>query len=473
MRIHFARFCAPNRSHCLSASPSLRLIVKSWCRLAAAIAAANINPEFKRQCLVSQNGFVVVGAGAAGLMVARELARAGKRVTLLEARKRSGGRIEVLPETEFGYAAEGGAEFVHGEAHHTHSVMREAGLSLTVLDGTGWQAENGVLSLNERVTPHADEFRRALIALKHDLPVAEFLARHFGDPRYADLRYSITRMVEGYDAADPSRASTFALREEWMGRGLGRQGRIEEGYGPLIAFLLGDCRRLGVAVYFGAVVTSIDADQGKITARCRDGRFFAADAAILTVPLPLLGGIALPAEAKDIAAAAIADIGFGNVVKILLRFSSNWWASRTSADMSFLFSNAAVPTWWTQHPDSHPVLTGWLAGPRADAVATLSSDDIIARALGALAQNLAVSADWLRGMLVASRAINWGADPFARGAYSYATPKTRQVLAQIDRAHAHVWFSGEAFYAGPEMGTVEAAFASGWHAAQAILREHA
>ena len=70
-----------------------------------------------------------------------------------------------------------------------------------------------------------------LIALKHDLPVAEFLARHFGDPRYAELRRSITRMVEGYDAADPSRASTFALREEWMGRGLGQQGRIAEGYG--------------------------------------------------------------------------------------------------------------------------------------------------------------------------------------------------------------------------------------------------
>ena len=32
--------------------------------------------------------FVVVGAGAAGLMAARELARAGKRVTILEARDR-------------------------------------------------------------------------------------------------------------------------------------------------------------------------------------------------------------------------------------------------------------------------------------------------------------------------------------------------------------------------------------------------
>ncbi|HWE71631.1 MAG TPA: NAD(P)/FAD-dependent oxidoreductase [Stellaceae bacterium] len=412
----------------------------------------------------------MIGAGAAGLMVARALAQGGKRVILLEARNRAGGRIEVLSEAEFGYPAEGGAEFVHGAAHHTHAIMREAGLSLTLLDGTGWQAENGALSSRERVTPNADEFRRELVALKNDLPVAEFLARRFGDPRYAELRYSITRMVEGYDAADPSRASTFALREEWMGRGLGQQGRIAEGYGTLIAFLLDDCRRLGVAVHFGAVVTAIDTAHEKVTVRCRDGRFFAASAAILTVPLPLLGSIALPAEAKDIAAAAIADIGFGNVVKILLRFSSNWWATRTSADLSFLFSRAAVPTWWTQHPDPHPVLTGWLAGPRAASAATLSSDEVIERALASLAQNFAVAPDRLKTLLVASRAIDWGADPFARGAYSYATPSTHQVLARVDRAHANVWFSGEAFYAGPEMGTVEAAFASGWRAAQAILR---
>ena len=55
--------------------------------------------------------------------------------------------------------------------------------------------------------------------LRTDLPVAEFLERHFGDQQYSALRREIRRMVEGYDAADASKASTFALRDEWTGRG--------------------------------------------------------------------------------------------------------------------------------------------------------------------------------------------------------------------------------------------------------------
>jgi monoamine oxidase len=71
---------------------------------------------------------VVIGAGAAGLMAARELARAGRRVKLLEARDRCGGRIYPLPAGEFGYAAEGGAEFIHGEAPVTQACCARRGL---------------------------------------------------------------------------------------------------------------------------------------------------------------------------------------------------------------------------------------------------------------------------------------------------------------------------------------------------------
>ena len=139
-------------------------------------------------------------------MAARELARAGKQVTILEARDRCGGRIDPLPAAEFGYPAEGGAEFVHGEAPVTRGLLREAGLSLRPIEGTRWTVDGTKLSREQGDDPHEAELHAALQDLKDDLTVAEFLRRHFAGPEYARLRHSIERMVEGYDAADPERA---------------------------------------------------------------------------------------------------------------------------------------------------------------------------------------------------------------------------------------------------------------------------
>jgi monoamine oxidase len=416
--------------------------------------------------------FVVVGAGAAGLMTARELVRAGERVTILEARDRCGGRIWPLPPKEFGYPAEGGPEFVHGAAPVTRALMREARLSLQPRGGTRWSTRTGTLKPDESSTPHMGLFYRALAEVKADLPIAEFLEAHFGDWRYAELRRAVTRTVEGYDAADPWRFSTLALRDEWMARDDGEHGRIAGGYGALIEFLASECRRHGAALHLGAPVTAIDEAGGRVAVRCCNGAAFEADAAILTVPPPLLSEIALPSAARDRAAVA-GDIGFGNVVKILLRFATRWWADhsgRDLADLSFLISDATVPTWWTQHPAKDPVLTGWFAGPKADRVSSLTEAELIDMGLASLAEIFDLPVDRIRSNLVAARAINWGNDPFARGAYSYATPRTRKAQSVLRQPNTDaIFFSGEALYAGPDMGTVEAALASGQETAQTIL----
>jgi monoamine oxidase len=416
--------------------------------------------------------FVVVGAGAAGLMTARELARAGKRVTILEARDRCGGRIEPLPAEQFGYPAEGGAEFVHGAAPVTRSLMGEAGLSLQPRGGSRWSTRTGVLSPAEFSPPHQARFYQALIEVKDDLPIAEFLETHFGGRQYDELRRSITRTVEGYDAADPRQASTLALREEWMARDDGEHGRLVQGYGALIDHLSSDCRKHGALIHFGAAVAAIEERGTGIAAHCRGGATFEADAAILSVPLPLLGEIALPPVARARAAAA-ADIGYGNVVKFLLRFATPWWAKvgrHDLSDLSFLLSDQPVPTWWTQYPAGDPVLTGWLAGPKADQVSSLTEAELIERALASLAQIFKLPPDPIREDLVTARAINWGNDPFACGAYSYATPKTRAAQSVLRKRDADgIFFTGEALYDGPDMGTVEAALASGQETALTIL----
>ena len=191
---------------------------------------------------------------------------------------------------------------------------------------------------------------------------------------------------------------------------------------------------------------------------------FEADAAVPTIPVPLLSKIALPSAARERAKAA-ADIGYGNVVKFLFHFATKWWADhggRNLANLSFLVSDAPVPTWWTQYPDEHPVLIGWLAGPKADRVSSLGG-------LAALGEIFDLSPGHIRRNLVAARAINWGNDRFARGAYSYATPRTREAQSVLRKPNGDaIFFSGEALYAGPDMGTVEAALVSGRETAQTI-----
>ncbi len=240
----------------------------------------------------------------------------------------------------------------------------------------------------------------------------------------------------------------------------------------MIKYLVSECRRQGAKIRLFSVVTAIEESRGLIAAHCADGTIHEADAAILAVPLPILRDISLPQRVREKVTVST-DIGFGNVVKILLRFSTQWWTNsggRDLSDLSFLFSNARVPVWWTQHPAEYPVLTGWFAGPKADTVARLTASELVNMSLDSLTDIFNLPLHRITRHLITSHAINWGIDAFARGAYSYATPKTQEAQTTLRKLDAGVvFFSGEALYAGPDMGTVEAALANGTQTAKAIL----
>lgn len=415
---------------------------------------------------------IVIGAGASGLMAARELAQSGKRAIVLEARDRCGGRIDSLTSPALGYWADGGAEFVHGEAPVTRALLREAGLSLATIAGRRWTVQDARIRQQDTRETDDSALHAALRKLTDDMPIAEFLRRHFAGHQFERLRASITRMVEGYDAADPERASTLALRDEWMGEEQSRQTRrVVGGYGALIDALVADGRTAGVDLHLGCQVTAIETDESGVVARCAKDVVHRADAAIVTIPISLLHTIAMPSpERRKVLAAS--DIGMGNVIKLLLRFATRWWVAQRHelADMTFLLSEADVPVWWTQYPAEVPLLTGWLAGPRTATMAHLDEAGLIAAGLASLGQLFGRDPEDLKRELVTARAIDWSHDPLAGGAYSYATPTTpaaRDILTASD--DRPVLFAGEALYRGPDMGTVEAALASGREAARKLI----
>ena len=114
------------------------------------------------------------------------------------------------------------------------------------------------------------------------------------------------------------------------------------------------------------------------------------------------------------------------------------------------------------------VLTGWFGGRKTGAIAHFNENELIEAGIESLADIFDLDPKQLTRTLVKARAINW-ADPFVRGAYSYATPEASKAKSAFARPYGRrILFSGEALYRGRDMGTVEAALASGLETAQTI-----
>lgn len=421
---------------------------------------------------MDQEKIIIMGAGASGLMAARTLSAAGKQVIILEARDRIGGRIWPLSPTNFGYEAQAGAEFVHGEALVTKSLAQEAGMTLIETQGDMWSSRDGELTINSVLIPDQDLLHDKLRALPEDMPISAFLDRYFSDERFAPLCKAILDMVQGYDAADPARVSTFELRDEWLGGDVWKQYRIKEGYGALLTFLESECRAQGAEIHLNTRIQKIETNGTIVKAHDSSDVIYEGTKIIVTVPLPVLSDITfVPPIPEKIYAAS--KMGFGGVIKILLRFKDQWWIRALGKDfseMDFMFSDGEIRTWWTQHPLPYPLLTGWIAGPHAEKLRDRSDDDILDIAMNSLSTIFKVPVETLYQNLVRPMIANWPADPYARGAYSYATPASRASRAEILKpVFGTIFFAGEALYEGKETATVEGALASGLSTAHKIL----
>ncbi|RZK59893.1 MAG: FAD-dependent oxidoreductase, partial [Hymenobacter sp.] len=145
-------------------------------------------PDHQPTTPAHQTEILIIGAGAAGLLAARELAAAGRQVLLVEARDHLGGRAHAFTPPGFGQPIEAGAEFIHGEAPLTHALLAEAGMTWQATEGRTYQVQNGRLLADTDFFEVLPPLLARLATLTEDMPLAEFLTQEFAGPEHAMLR---------------------------------------------------------------------------------------------------------------------------------------------------------------------------------------------------------------------------------------------------------------------------------------------
>ena len=438
---------------------------------------------------------IVIGAGMAGLAAARTLAAAGRRVVALEARGRVGGRVLTLPPERFGVALEAGAEFIHGRPEATWRLVREAGLLPYDVPFEHLQRKHGKLTRLEEFDDAISPVMAGLARLKGpDITFAQYLRTHARSPSLRDARALALAFVQGFDAADPEVVSARSLAREQEGLGaVGEemQFRLTTGYSALAEWLAAEAKRHGASIRLGMRVREVRwSTRGvEVTASSTSGRAVAlrADRAVVTLPLGVLSqreGLSAVRFTPDIPSkrAAMERLGFGPVVKVLLRLRSPFWeepraaalagASHGFRDLSFMNDpSAAVPTWWTLRPLRAPVLIGWAGGPVAQALSGLGREAILGAALRSISGMTGQSVARLRSLVQHAEVYDWLADPWTRGAYSYEAVGGAAARRELAKPlGGRLSFAGEATDTGGQASTVAGALASGERAAQEILR---
>src|SRR5688500_13245161 len=120
---------------------------------------------------------IIIGAGAAGLMAARELSMAGKKVIITEADRRVGGRIHTISGRQFNPYIEGGAEFIHGKLPLTLKLLKEANIGYERVTGEMYRVEDGHWTKQQEMAPGWDELIQQMNALKEDMTIEAFLQK--------------------------------------------------------------------------------------------------------------------------------------------------------------------------------------------------------------------------------------------------------------------------------------------------------
>ncbi|MBY4130272.1 FAD-dependent oxidoreductase [Rhodococcus fascians] len=424
---------------------------------------------------------IVVGAGISGLTAARILHGAGRRVLVLEARDRVGGRVWTVRAD--GDILDAGASWIHGIDNNPLAEAAHAfGIRTAEFTVGSYQPDGRPIAYYSPTGTRLSEDEAARFAAD----VHDFDERFVGTIAESPARTAFGKAVEATlaqldwdnDRIDRVREFLGHRAEEQLGvdrgdldaHGLdddaidGDEVVFPDGYDELAVRLA-----QGLDVRHGHAVTHVGWSEDGVVVKTAT-QTFAAACAVITVPIGVLksSDFIIEPPLPEPVSAALDRLEMNAFEKIFLRFPVKFW----DEDVYVIRRQGEAGRWWhswydVTQPGGSPTLLTFAAGPCAQQTRHWSDERIgesVTDALRGIYGDLVVPPDTVY-------VTRWQYDPFSHGSYSYMTvgAQTRDHDDLATPIGGVLHLAGEATWTD-DPATVTAALKSGHRAAERILR---
>jgi monoamine oxidase len=425
---------------------------------------------------------IVVGAGIAGLTAARLLTKAGRRVVVLEARDRVGGRVHT--DRSRGMTTDLGASWIHGVTGSPVAAAAAAfGMRTHEFTVGGYQPDsrpiayygpNGTRLTEEAARQFADDIHSVDAALQG------VVAESAPDASYRDVTDQALA-AQGWDSDRTQRVREYlehrseeqygAWIEDLAAHGLdddtieGDEVVFPDGYDRLAVRLAG-----GLDIRLYHVVSKVQWSDTGVEVTTNHGDF-SADRAVVTVPVGVLRSedFVIEPELPEPVAGALGRLTMNAFEKVFLRFETKFWDDGVYA----IRQQGPASRWWHSWYDltslhGTPTLLTFAAGPAAVETREWPDDHVVASVIVQLRRLYGDAVEQPTHVHIT----HWQDDPFSLGSYAYmtvgATTADHDDLATPIGGVLHL--AGEATWTD-DPATVAAAMFSGHRAAERVL-EH-
>lgn len=430
-----------------------------------------------REAAPGRGHTLVVGAGMAGLAAADRLAEGGERVTVIEGRDRTGGRIHSVRDWE-GCVLDTGASWMHGEeSNPLSSLVRRSGVRTAVFNRsteTAYDPKGRRLLFDrhrrnmEDVNLLQEHMYWTTVGAGRRESMAEGIDQALLDAnlfrgRARDAKEIAHRIIESDHGAGPEEVAFSAMGA--MNEFSGDDMVFPDGMDQLTDHL---ARGLDVRLQHAVTSVSHDSDGVRVRMEGPEGEeTLTADRVLLTLPLGVLkaGQVEFDPGLPWEKSGAIERLGNGRLEKLFLRFEQVFWGD--AEVLVHLGTESGTWFHWyaAQRVLGAPVLICRNGGRAARHLEGMEEGEAVEHAMASIRKMFRKAPDPVDHLMT-----DWMADPFARGSFSYpavgSSDADRRVLAEP--VGERVFFAGEATEI-EHSATVHGAMLSGLREAGYIL----